>query len=244
MQLYRLMRCCLIVGLMGQGAAWACTLKVGWEEWHPYISTLEGGLSGSEYVLLQSLATRAECQLQFIEVPWVRALVLLENGQLDLLYGASRSAERERYAVFSMPYRYERMELVVRGEGNGESLSLLDWLTTPNAEGAQRMIGLIRGFHYGDILEPIVRANTGNFAVHEVRFDSQLRDMLLAGRIDGYLIEAVVGQWQREAVGGQLRLHALREHQPEPMHLMFSKQVPTTVVNRINAAISELRTAP
>ena len=45
-----------------------------------------------------------------------RRLALLESGTVDVLVGASRTPDRERYAWFSRPYRDERVLLFVRAE--------------------------------------------------------------------------------------------------------------------------------
>ncbi|MFZ5842081.1 MAG: substrate-binding periplasmic protein [Pseudomonadota bacterium] len=45
-----------------------------------------------------------------------RRLALLESGVVDVLVGASRTPDRERYAWFSRPYRDERVLLFVRAE--------------------------------------------------------------------------------------------------------------------------------
>ncbi|MDG9924624.1 MULTISPECIES: transporter substrate-binding domain-containing protein [unclassified Pseudomonas] len=226
-----------------------CRLKVGWEEWFPLIHQHDGQLTGSEYQLLLQLANGAGCSLEFIEVPWARALQLLKRGQLDMLYGASRTAEREAYAQFSQTYRLEQMVLVVRvPEGSQQQdtgeLSLVAWLAEHRPGGQPHMLGLIRGFYYGDALEPIVRDPATREQRLEVRWDQQLHQMLILGRIDGYLVEASVARAQ-QAVGGQpMRVFNVSEHPEEPMHLMFSREVPRAVVERFDNAIRLQREAP
>ncbi len=64
-----------------------CVLKVGWEEWYPFIYKTAGKFAGSEYDLLQRLASKAGCQLVYIEASWDDSLKMLAEGKLD----------RERY---------------------------------------------------------------------------------------------------------------------------------------------------
>ena len=68
-----------------------CKLRVGWDDWPPYIVGSNGQFGGLEYDLLLSTANDAGCQLEMIQVPWVRALKMLNDGWLDLLYGAGYS---------------------------------------------------------------------------------------------------------------------------------------------------------
>jgi polar amino acid transport system substrate-binding protein len=231
----------LVLCLTLPNMAVPCQLRVGWEEWFPLIHRQDDQLTGSEYQLMQELATAAGCTLIFVETPWVRALQLLKSGQLDMLYGASRSAEREAYAQFSQPYRYEQMVLVVRAPQEQpqqpmHELSLADWLAEPRSNGQRRVLGLIRGFNYGT-LEPLVRPQAAPTRHLEVRWDQQLHQLLAAQRIDGYLVEMSVARAQ-QAVGGQpVRLRTVSEQPHEPMYLMFSRDVPHQVVESFNEAI-------
>lgn len=222
----------------------ACTLRVGWEQWRPYVFSAHGQLSGREYQLLQNLAQKTQCKLEFIESPWARSLIQLKNDQLDLLYGASLTAEREQFAQFSKAYRIEQMVLVELGSGLGAPRSFSLWLKEPRPDGKPKVLGVIRSYNYGVDLEPILNQEQTHYVRHEVRFDSQLRDMLASRRIDGYLIEAQVGQWQQHSIQAPLRLSPLTEVKGEKMHLMFSKRVPKEIVIRFNQAIEQQMQAP
>lgn len=216
-----------------------CNLRVGWEEWYPLIHQQDGRLTGSEFELLNRLASQAGCTLEFVEVPWIRALQLLKQGQLDMLYGASRTAERETFARFSQSYRQEQMVLVVRATDSAppDELSLLAWLAERNPDGQSKRFGLILGFYYGDHLEPILRAPSRSAQRLEVRWDQQLQQMLQHWRIDGYLVEASVARAQAATGELPVRLLHIREQPTEPMHLMFSLDTPAALVERFNRAI-------
>lgn len=218
-----------------------CHLRVGWEEWYPLIYQQNEQLVGSEYSELQALAHDAGCTLAFIEEPWARALQKLKQGRLDLLYGASHSLEREAFARFSQPYRVEEMVLViagVRSSAPAANLSLRQWLNEPRADGRPRTLGVIRGFYYGEELEPIVRDPQATAQRLEVRWDQQLLDVLARGRIDGYLVEDSVARAMQRESTQPLQSFGVSEHTEEPMHLMFSRAVPESVVQRFNAAIA------
>lgn len=218
-----------------------CHLRVGWEEWYPLIYQQNEQLVGSEYHTLQTLAQDAGCTLAFIEEPWARALQQLKQGRIDLLYGASHSAERDAYARFSQPYRVEEMVLVVAAPNASTqttSLSLRQWLAEPRADGRPRTLGTILGFYYGEALEPIVRDPQAAGQRLEVRWDQQLLDVLARGRIDGYLVEDSVARAMQRDSSQALQSFAVDEFSEEPMHLMFSRTVPYDVVKRFDAAIA------
>ncbi|MDD0841785.1 substrate-binding periplasmic protein [Pseudomonas sp. Gutcm_11s] len=239
-----LLALCLTFANVAVAEESSCHLRVGWEEWFPLIYQQDEQLTGNEYELLQQLASGAGCSLEFVEMPWARALQLLKQGQLDMLYGASRTAEREAYAQFSQAYRQEQMVLVVRAtEGPRQQelgrLSLVNWLAEPRPNGQPRVLGLIRGFYYGEALEAIVRDPAAHTQRMEVRWDQQLHQVLSLGRIDGYLVEASVAQAQQSVGGQPMQLFAVSEHPQEPMHLMFSRKVEEQVVERFDEAIRQ-----
>lgn len=72
----------------------------------------------------------------------------------------------------------------------------------------------------------------------EVRWDQQLLEVLARGRIDGYLVEDSVARAMQRESTQPLHSFAVDEHTEEPMRLMFSRSVPASVVQRLNAAIA------
>lgn len=240
MRTLRPLLCSLLLITSGLALGQDCRLRVGWEEWYPLIHERDGQLAGSEFVLLSSLAKQANCQLEFIELPWIRALKSLQNGDIDLLYGASKTPEREAFAHFSQPYRVEQMLLLTNREDTAQPgpISLTDWLATPNGNGKPRLLGVILGFYYGDQLDPIVHAPEAKAQRLQVRWDQQLLKLLKAKRIDGYLIEASIAPQLTRQNPQALQQHQVSEQNPEPMHLMFSQRVPVEIVQRFNAAIA------
>lgn len=224
-----------------------CRLNVGWEEWFPVFYQQDGRLQGPEYELLIELAQQADCQLEFFELPWKRQLKRLENADLDLLYAASRTPERELFARFSHSYRSEKMLMVVRASSMASppaSVSLRQWLGTPNEVGRDKTLGLILGYYYGDALNSIITDPAIKSRFLEVRWDQQLQELLNKKHIDGYMVEASVAYAQQQAAEQQLQLLTVDEHQPEPMFLMFSKSVSPAIVERFNRAIDQRVIAP
>jgi polar amino acid transport system substrate-binding protein len=90
-------------------AAPACRLKMALEHWPPYIYLAPGAApSGLDWDLAQAIVKEAGCTLQVLpELPAARRQREFELGKLDLQLAASDTAERRRYARFSLPYRHE-----------------------------------------------------------------------------------------------------------------------------------------
>lgn len=231
---------------MVPSSASACSLKVGWEEWKPYIFEETGRITDPEYRHLMTYAEKADCQIEWVYAPWARALKLLANEELDLLYAAGKTAEREGYAQFSQPYRTEAIWLAISDTGDDptvDEISLEDWLTKMVIlEGASRL-GVIRGSYYGEAVSDI-KSKFDVPLLYEVSDDLQLIDMLRRNRISGYLIEAGLADYHQDKTAETLRFYRLIEQTGDPLHYMFSKGVEIEIINRFNAAISQNHNTP
>lgn len=213
-----------------------CELKVGWEDWAPYIYMKDGRLRGREYSYLEKLADKVGCDLQFIEEPWNRSLVSLKINSLDMLYGASYTKERAAFAQFSKPYRYEQFVLMSMKDQTSGEIRLREWLAEEKSDATPKVLGVIRGFCYGERLEPIARNASSRHLRFEVRSDDQMKAMLISGRIDGFIVEKIVGQEMLRQTP-KLKMSRIEEAHLEPVYLMFSLKVSPEVVALFNAAI-------
>jgi polar amino acid transport system substrate-binding protein len=86
--------------------AWSeeCVKTVRWYDDAPYsFRGVQGDVEGLNVDLAREALKRMGCQTRLLEMPWARALLELEAGRLDILPGALRKAERERFAYFSRP---------------------------------------------------------------------------------------------------------------------------------------------
>lgn len=81
-----------------------CVKTVRWSDDAPYAFKLPSGeISGFNSELIRAALKGLNCEAKFVELPWARALRELEQGRLDILPGALRTPEREKYAYFSRP---------------------------------------------------------------------------------------------------------------------------------------------
>jgi polar amino acid transport system substrate-binding protein len=63
----------------------------------PFRIVVQGNCSGIYCDVMQALAKRSGYRLKFSEVPPKRALMMMEQGQADLMLGPNRSSEREQF---------------------------------------------------------------------------------------------------------------------------------------------------
>ena len=76
------------------------TLRMATEEWPPFrINDPQGesGFRGIDIEVVAALEERLGVKIHIERHPWARALEMMRSGQVDLLSGVARTAERERF---------------------------------------------------------------------------------------------------------------------------------------------------
>lgn len=71
-------------------------------------------VTGLDVQLIRAIARQAGRQLQIEEIPWDRHQQQLRTGERDLAFGATWTAEREKFVRFTAPYRREENALYIR----------------------------------------------------------------------------------------------------------------------------------
>jgi ABC-type amino acid transport substrate-binding protein len=136
-----------------------CLIKLRVTHFPPYAIEQNNQYSGMDIELANLLLKEANCQIEYINQPWKRALYLLKNGGLDLVTGMSITEQREQYVHFVGPMRNEEMALIV---ANNSDLSIdsLDSIA-----GLTKAIGITRGLFYGKALTDKLQQDK-DFAKH------------------------------------------------------------------------------
>lgn len=219
-----------------------CELRVGWDNWPPYIVLENGQFHGLEYDRLKATADAAGCGIHMTQVPWVRALHMLKDGSLDLLYGAGYSKERDEFAQYSLPYRQEQFVLVTMDKAYNQagSVSLEAWIQSVSPPVGRRNLGLFRGNSYGEKMDRILSDNADKVELVYLGSNEQMIEMLARNRLDGFIIEDGVAQMLAQTSHHPIRRLVINEQVADPLHYIFSLGVPGEVVERFNAAIRSL----
>jgi len=106
----------LLALLMMVSGAQACTLKVQVNDFPPYSYWQEGRWQGSRVVLAERLAAKLKCKTNYLDVAWGRALLLMQQGELDLMFNLTKTKEREAAMLFLAPHHTETLVLAVTAE--------------------------------------------------------------------------------------------------------------------------------
>ncbi|MFQ2919011.1 substrate-binding periplasmic protein [Aeromonas allosaccharophila] len=215
------------------------TLTVAWSHWPPFSQIdNKGELDGLDVSLTRQILTRAGFTPKFREIPWARALHLVEHDQLDVAMAALPLPERQQYARFSAPYRQSAYVLLSNDPipGHQDRWAKLDTLPELcHSKGLK--LGKLRGTRPIQQMEecPALKGAT------EYNADERMIDLLLARRLDGIIMEWQYARYRLAQLGaeGFISCQLLLHHQP--VSLMFAKNsVNDAQLLKINEAIHAL----
>ena len=226
-------------------SAWAQeSLLVGWSSWHPFsFRDEQQQLQGLDIDLLEAIFNRAGFHANYSEMPWARVLRELEFGTIQLTMSANQTAERDLYARFTLPYRNEETVLLIRRQDKGrwqEITQLSDFLSRPDFT-----IGLLRDFDYGTDFRTFMQSPQMQQRLLVRLKMEPLIKLLLAGRIQGVVMDPM-GLQQLNLAGLPLdQLTTLLDIQQTPVHLMLSRRTTTPQqLQRLDEAIRALLQSP
>lgn len=226
-------------------SAWAQeSLLVGWSSWHPFsFRDEQQQLQGLDIDLLEAIFNRAGFHANYSEMPWARVLRELEFGTIQLTMSANQTAERTLYARFTLPYRNEETVLLIRRQDKGrwqEITQLSDLLSRPDFT-----IGLLRDFDYGTDFRTFMQSSQMQQRLLVRLKMEPLIKLLLAGRIQGVVMDPM-GLQQLNLAGIPLdQLTPLLDIQQTPVHLMLSRRTTTPQqLQRLDEAIQALLQSP
>lgn len=106
----------LLTLLLTGAAAQACILKVQVNDFPPYSYWQDGRWQGSRVVLAERLAAKLRCKTDYLDVAWGRALLLMQQGELDLMFNLTKTKEREAAMFFLSPHHTETLVLAVTAD--------------------------------------------------------------------------------------------------------------------------------
>jgi polar amino acid transport system substrate-binding protein len=219
-----------------------CRLTVGWEPFQPYqFRGAEGDLSGVDIELVQAVASRVHCELGFSEGRSATLMRRLQRGDVHVLIGATRTAARETFALFSDPYRNASFALYVRkGDAAVQRSTSLQALLDTGFR-----LGVREQFVYGETVDALQENPLYADRFIGATLSGQNYQRLLDLEIDGFLEDPVSAQLVIRGQGLQeeIETHPLPIYSGE-VALMFSKaSIDSTLVGRVNAAIAELKSS-
>lgn len=225
---------------LAQAAAPACEKRLRWNDDPPFSMRLpDGTIGGVQLDVSIEALRRMGCRVKLVEMPFARALVELEHGELDVLTGAFRRPEREAYAWFSAPVLRSRNMLYIRraDAARWNFKSLLELRRSPFRLGAQ--IGVVYGPDYVSLMRDAGYAR----GVTKISNRHGLWQMLERGRIDGVIADELTAEFELASLRlGDKLLKTQVVVSDEPAPTAFSmRSTDPGFVERYNGAIEAMR---
>ncbi len=78
-------------------------IKVGVSIVAPWKFEKDGQLEGAGYEMFQEIVRRLELDVEYIDMPFKRALTYMQSGEIDMMFGLLKSPEREKFIHFIAP---------------------------------------------------------------------------------------------------------------------------------------------
>jgi len=214
-----LLMACLAVPVR---AAESCELRVRWAEDPPYFIPVNGHVEGLLIEELTETLSRMGCKPVWVQLPWARALVELQEGRIDVVAGALRRPDREAYAWFVDRRSEARNRLYMR---TADIARLGDATTLAAVFKARLRLGVQIGVVYGPEYTELVKEPAFRALLTQASTRRSLWQMLDLGRVDGVLASEVNARWEVNELGLGPRLVATPVVlSPEPTYVMLSRR--------------------
>jgi polar amino acid transport system substrate-binding protein len=201
--------------------------------WPPYYFEVDTQPAGADIDIVKMIFAQANICLNFRKMPSsTRAIIELEKGNIDFLYAASFSEERNKIANFSKPYRNETVRVFWRSTEHkflaGEKLKSLFL--------SGLIVAINRGCFIGENAEEVLKMQNDS-AVISVPTIEQRMMMLVHQRVDFIIEDEVAGLYyiHKEKLNG-IELHPYVIYQNN-ISLMFSRNISQQTIASINSVI-------
>jgi polar amino acid transport system substrate-binding protein len=209
-------------------------LSIGWTEYPPFQISEKSGL---DIELAQAVFTQAGYSLEFQHLPWARQLGNLEQGSLNVVLSASKTAERAKFADFSSAYRQERNDLLTLVTNNATVTSLKQLI------GQKVKIGAQRGSYYGPEFEAISKDPGFAALLDFVPDPSTNLTKIEAGRLDYFISDIVAATYEIKSKNLPSQVKVALKINGDDVFFMISKKTiaaDPALMDKLNKAIAVL----
>ncbi len=205
-------------------------------DFKPFIWCEQDVAEGIDVELVEELFGRLELDYQIECVPWKRALHYIKSGTADVLLTAYKNAEREVFATYPKAPLHRTVFSVFVRKGEGFKLD-----SVADLEG--KRISVPAGFSINPEFD--AAKQRGDFTAYETNTLAGGFQMLLSGRVDGYVNERHVGLYALYEMGISNEIMPLKNplHQPRPAYMVFSKKSPLNqrlLIDAVNGTLQAM----
>ena len=200
-----------------------------------YFKDSSGNWTG--FVVEQGTAviTEAGCKAEYRSAPWGRGLLLLEEGEIDMVGLMSITEERKKFAHFIGPHYFEKFRLVVAKDSNYHIEKHEDLKNLP------KKIMLELGAYYGEEMAELVKDES--FAKN-IQWTSRMTltpptiEKITLGRVSGFLSYVTPGALKN--VTQEVKYHRFVIN-ADPVYFGVSKKsIDPSILKRLQEAVERL----
>ena len=232
---------CLLWGLLlacvGGASAQSETLRIATGELPPYASSARADQGMSLHIVRQAFA-KAGVQVEYVFLPWTRALVETRDGKWDATAAWGRNAERDKGFLISDNVLTEQWQILYRSDRS------FTWSSLQDLAGLR--IGVVADYSYTPVFWRMVK--DGTLRADVAPDDVSNLNKLLAGRVDVVPLDRNVAC---DLLGAKFTGEQARRVRAHPKlfvpdfttHLMMSEKLPASAkrMEAFNRGLKALR---
>ena len=222
-------------------------LKCGWYPWDPYqylvVKQDFQRLTGLDIQLIRAVFAHMGYEVSYEEISWQQHQLDVKNGVRDIAAGAFKNRERAEYAYFSAPYRTETDVLYVRKGDAARYRFKRGSELIAHFQKQNFRVGIIKGFYYGPDVMRFINDPANAARIVAVADDVANFENLLSRKIDGFIVDRLVGATLAWRHGWQLVVEEMSQPiYSENIHVLFSKKTTTPeLVEAFNKSLDRLK---
>jgi len=219
-------------------------MTVGWEPSPPFQWQAEdGSLKGLDIDMVRAVLNHAGYTVKFKRMEWNRLLNKgLRNGEIDIALGATKTANREKFAYFSdLPYiLWDNVMLIQKiREKEFSHIKKLSHIVDQDIT-----LGVARSTIYSNDYEQLLNSSAFRKHLFFVAKEEHAFDLLLSHEVDAILTSGIHLQPEGPLNPNLVvQMYLNNDTESTGSHFMLSKYsvAPIDLV-RINKSVSELQT--
>jgi polar amino acid transport system substrate-binding protein len=204
------------------------SITVGINHAPPYRVVSDEGVTGLYVDIFNEIADRIGWQVQYVEAPFRRVLLMMEEGKVDIMLGPLKSEKREQLMTFVAPVFPPEPKLFFYHRDENR--------ITDYGDLYGKKIGVLSGARYFDRFD-----NDENLTKEPIARYENLMRMLEMGRVDVVVAPELVGRYTVKNLGVDVSVSPYQVP-GEHSYIAISKSSPVLArQNEVNRVFEQIR---
>ncbi len=221
----------IVLLLMSVYCLWSKNYKIVYEEYPPFEFKENGVMKGLDIEILSAVAKKGNFTIEFVEVPWARALVMAEKGDCDGIISLFKTEERSKFLSYPT-------------EGLGFEANVI--FASANFKGDIKVVNELKGLTIGTVTEYSYGKDFDEYKgyVKEESKDQETMFKKLANnRVNLIITNELVGFYMLKSMNitNARKLSYVADNQP--LYIGISKKSPNSaeLYTLINNGLNDLK---